>query len=404
MQPFAIVRNARLAVVVAAAAIVGVSFAGSPALQAQQPAPGRRDAAPALDVLVAKDEIRQQIYNYCRGLDRMDKALALQVWHPDGTANYGGATTKGSEFVERAFKLHESFLSHTHHMVDTIIQVDGDTAVSETYANSSMLQAVDEKAAQGVVNRAKGVSVSLVRGRYADRWSKRNGRWALDHRRYIEDFRTVQEFPDQPRAGAGRRDKTDPSYEIFKDAGIAGGEGSGASNGRAVDVLLAKEEIRQQIFNYSRGLDRMDKALALQVWHPDGTAHYGGAPTTGAQLIEGLFKSLPGAYLSHTHQMVDSIIRVNGDTAVSETTANTSMMQALDEKAVQGVLVRAKGVSVTLIRGRYADKWSKRNGRWALDHRRYIEDFRTVEECPTPARASAGRRDRTDPSYEVYGF
>ena len=96
--------------------------------------------------------------------------------------------------------------------------------------------------------------------------------------------------------------------------------------------------------------------------------------------------------------------RVNGDTAVSETTANTSMMQALDEKAVQGVLVRAKGVSVTLIRGRYADKWSTRNGRWALDHRRYIEDFRTVEEFPTPARASAGRRDRTDPSYEVYGF
>ena len=359
--------------------------------------------AKALEVLLAKEAIRQQIYNYCRGLDRMDRALALQVWHPDGTAQYGGGISKGSEFVERAFKLHEGYISHTHHMVDSIIQVTGDTAVSETTANSSMMQAIDAKAVQGVTNRARGVSVSLIRGRYADKWSKRNGRWALDHRRYIEDFRTVQEFPEQPRPGAGRRDRTDPSYEVFGGQEPFGAQSS-STGSKAAEELLAKEEIRQQIYNYGRGIDRMDKALATQVWHPDGTANYGGAPTTGAQFIEGLFKSLPAAYLSHTHQMVDSIIKVDGDKAISETTANTSMMQALDEKAVQGVLVRPKGVSVTLIRGRYADRWSKRNGRWALDHRRYIEDFRTVEELPAPARPSAGKRDRTDPSYEVFPF
>jgi hypothetical protein len=378
-----------------------VTLAGLLAAGAAPARAAEGDDAKALEVLLAKEAIRQQIYNYCRGLDRMDKALALQVWHPDGTAQYGGGITKGSEFVERAFKLHEGFLSHTHHMVDAVIHVTGDTAVSETTANSSMMQAIDEKAVQGVTNRAKGVSVSLIRGRYADKWSKRNGRWALDHRRYIEDFRTVQEFPAQPRPGAGRRDRTDPSYEVF---GAQESFASASTGSKALEELAAKEEIRQQIYNYGRGIDRMDKALVLQVWHPDGTANYGGAPTTGAQFIEGLFKSLPTAYLSHTHQMVDSIIRVDGDKAISETTANTSMMQALDEKAVQGVLVRPKGVSVTLIRGRYADRWSKRNGRWALDHRRYIEDFRTVEEFPTPARPSAGKRDKTDPSYEIYPF
>lgn len=31
-------------------------------------------------------------------------------------------------------------------------------------------------------------STSPVRGRYQDRWSKRNGRWAIDHRQYIFDF------------------------------------------------------------------------------------------------------------------------------------------------------------------------------------------------------------------------
>jgi hypothetical protein len=170
--------------------------------------------ARALEALIAKDEIRRQIYNYARGLDRMDMELAVGVWHPDGTADYGGTVTKGSEFVEGAFRFHESFLSHTHHMIDTTIEVDGDNAVSETNANSSMLQAIDAQRAQGVVTRADGVSVSLIRGRYADRWSKRDGRWALDHRRYIEDFRTVQEMPAQ-RQAPGRRDRTDPSYTVY---------------------------------------------------------------------------------------------------------------------------------------------------------------------------------------------
>src|SRR5262245_11987675 len=33
-----------------------------------------------VDDLVAKDAIREQIYNYARGLDRMDRDLALKVW------------------------------------------------------------------------------------------------------------------------------------------------------------------------------------------------------------------------------------------------------------------------------------------------------------------------------------
>ena len=208
MQSARAMRIVAFAGVLAAGVAAGAYLSDTVLARAQAP-------AQALEVLVAKDEIRQQIYNYARGLDRMDKALAIAVWHPDGTADYGGTVTKGSEFVERAFGFHESFLSHTHHMIDTTIQVDGDTAVSETYANSSMLQAIDAQTVQGVATRAAGVSVSLIRGRYADRWSRRDGRWALDHRRYVEDFRTVQALPAQPRATAGRRDRTDPSYTVY---------------------------------------------------------------------------------------------------------------------------------------------------------------------------------------------
>lgn len=168
--------------------------------------------------------------------------------------------------------------------------------------------------------------------------------------------------------------------------------GAPADDSRALQELLAKEAIRDQIYNYSRGIDRLDKALALQVWHPEGTADYGGKPTTGPAFIEGLFKSLPNM-VSHAHHMIDTIIKVNGDKAVSESYANSSLVLPLQGK---------QGVSISLIRGRYADRWSKRIGRWALDHRAYIEDFRTTQEVLGEAPLGRGKRDRTDPSYPIY--
>ena len=43
-----------------------------------------------LEVLLAKQAIRDQLSRYCRGLDRMDKEMAYAVWHEDGTADYEG--------------------------------------------------------------------------------------------------------------------------------------------------------------------------------------------------------------------------------------------------------------------------------------------------------------------------
>ena len=62
-----------------------------------------------LDELVAKDAIREQIYNYSRGLDRMDRQLARQVWHPDGTTNFVGIYEgTGAGFIDWVWEVHAS--------------------------------------------------------------------------------------------------------------------------------------------------------------------------------------------------------------------------------------------------------------------------------------------------------
>lgn len=159
-----------------------------------------------LDELVAKDAIREQIYNYGRGLDRMDKNVAYQVWHPDGTANYIDTYEgTGAGFVDWVWPRHEPLVAHSHQITNILIKVDGKTAVSESYVMASLH-------AQPTENSA---TTRLVRSRYADVWSKRDGRWAIDRRVAITDFMTTDEAtgPNQPTEG--RRDQTDPSYQMY---------------------------------------------------------------------------------------------------------------------------------------------------------------------------------------------
>jgi hypothetical protein len=61
---------------------------------------------------------------------------------------------------------------------------------------------------------AKGRATEITaRGRYLDRWSRRDGVWAIDERRFVTDMQSSAAVDAKP--GAGRRDSTDPSYELF---------------------------------------------------------------------------------------------------------------------------------------------------------------------------------------------
>jgi hypothetical protein len=163
----------------------------------------------ALDVLLAKDEISQQIFNYQRSLDRMDKDLGLQMIHPEGTWN----GTTGENFLAGAWKMNSAFATHSHQMTNSTIKVTGDTAVSETYGMVLLRRPV--KAGD------KTMVTEIYVTRYLDRWSKRNGRWALDERKpfIIDMHMNVVEHldPSQPnqQKSDGRRDRTDPVYQLF---------------------------------------------------------------------------------------------------------------------------------------------------------------------------------------------
>jgi hypothetical protein len=157
--------------------------------------------------LLDRQAITEQIYRYGRGVDRMDAPLTRSCWHGDGTADYRDmfeGTVDG--LIEWMWKVHAAMQTHSHQMTNILIELDAaaDRAVSETYATVA-LRSVGEAPLDIV-----------TRGRYLDRWSRRGGVWAIDHRIHLTDHMTTLAVPKQiPTDPNGARDRSDPSYSLL---------------------------------------------------------------------------------------------------------------------------------------------------------------------------------------------
>jgi SnoaL-like domain len=169
----------------------------------------------ALEELIVREAIRDQLHNYCRAMDRRDDGLGRAVWHEDGTADYGAEVFQGlgRDFVDQVSRNHLRRAAHSHQIATVGIEVDGEHAASEAYATVRL-----------VTEGPDGVSEEFFAGRYLDRWSRRDGRWAIDHRLWVLDFGELDRPVATPLAGDGARDRTDPSYAVLGLERIAKGE------------------------------------------------------------------------------------------------------------------------------------------------------------------------------------
>lgn len=154
--------------------------------------------------LADREEIRELIYRYCRAVDRIDAELGYSVWHEDGTADYGDAIFIGSGrgAIDLICDAHRQLVAHSHQISNITLSIAGDRASSESYVFATLR-----------LSGAEGELQAGIWGRYVDRWSRRAGRWGIDHRVCVIDFdevRPVTAFA-APQ-GYARRDRDDPSY------------------------------------------------------------------------------------------------------------------------------------------------------------------------------------------------
>jgi SnoaL-like domain len=122
----------------------------------------------------AKQAITEVLYRYCHAVDRIDPDQGSRIWHPDGVAHYEAVFEgTGAGFMEFVFEQHGKADATSHQLANVLIDVQGDSATSESYVTACI--------------RSGGHDIT-VRGRYSDRWSRRSGRWGIDERRYRHDI------------------------------------------------------------------------------------------------------------------------------------------------------------------------------------------------------------------------
>jgi 3-phenylpropionate/cinnamic acid dioxygenase small subunit len=160
----------------------------------------------------------------------------------------------------------------------------------------------------------------------------------------------------------------------------------------AIQQLLDERDIRELLFRYAHGIDRLDWDLVRSCFHPDATLVYGAAQTVEG-FITGAAAGLP-TYRLTQHVVTNVRINVSDDAA----TADAYCQARHRIPGVDGQHDRD-----FLWGGRYVDRAERRAGEWRLSHRIVVHEWTTIEDVPAtwPAAASftQGQRDRSDVSY-----
>jgi len=198
--------------------LTGPAFALSLAAQAgerrhaAQEEPMSADPTASLERLLAREEIREVLARYARGVDRADGEVLKSCYHADAIEEHGGNYTGNAHaYVEGAVPRIRAMGAMQHLLGTSHIEFDGSTAWVETYIWTFARLSRDGREVD-----------TFTGGRLFDRFERRDGAWRIAHRRTIFDWNRDEPSsegwclglftPGKPGMHQGRKDRDDLSY------------------------------------------------------------------------------------------------------------------------------------------------------------------------------------------------
>ncbi|EED35913.1 gamma-BHC dehydrochlorinase [Luminiphilus syltensis NOR5-1B] len=151
-----------------------------------------------------KEEIRDALYRYCRGIDRGDADMMKSAYHLDAIEHHGSFYDgPARDYCDFVIEHLTTVPMARHELTNILIELDGQSARVESYFLS--YQRVNGRAAD-----------DFIGGRYLDRFSHRNGEWLIAERTIVFDWTGLVTFDEaSPYAESfprGSRDSEDPLY------------------------------------------------------------------------------------------------------------------------------------------------------------------------------------------------
>jgi len=344
-----------------------------------------------MDERLDREEIRHCMARFSRGIDRLDPVLLRSAFHPDATIAIGAAAAPIAveEFVATAADQPIARAQHfvTNHRID----LDGDRAVSEAYYLGAIVLE-DGAAAPRAETEFRG-------GRYVDIFERREGEWRIAAREMVADWCAMADgrYTAAHLEATGARSHRGPGDASYDHPPVA------LATRLAAGETVDREAIRATLALYMRGTDRLDEELMETLVAP------------GFELRVGR-RRIPAADFWAASRDIDRT-----RTATQHSISNHYIELAREVAYVESYLLAAAGTKegeqpnfielpdgapvdeLVLVGCRYSDRLERHEGRWLLASRELLGEWSAIVDCAgmesRRAAATAGFRDRRDPSY-----
>ena len=154
--------------------------------------------------------ITRLINEYCHGCDRLDAEHMASVYDDESFDDHGMRRMDGRAFVQASMgsrAVDNNVMSH--HLNQTLINVDGDRAGAETYFIAIV----------GYTDSDGEPVIDQLGGRYVDELVKVGGDWRIKKRLTIRDWSVTVPVVKDRMAGltllSGQPNQSDPSYAVL---------------------------------------------------------------------------------------------------------------------------------------------------------------------------------------------
>jgi hypothetical protein len=155
-------------------------------------------------------QIQQVLARYCRGIDRLDRALLEQTYWEDGFDDHAVFRGKPAEFIDWVLDYLSKDKCSMHTLGQTLFAPQAPRVAAETYFNT-----------QHVRSDAGGEFIGYSSGRYVDVFEKRQGEWRILTRTLILDIRHRKPLDEHASfaafapASVGKHGRDDESYRFL---------------------------------------------------------------------------------------------------------------------------------------------------------------------------------------------
>ena len=177
------------------------------------------DSQPQLAELLAKQEITELLYRYCRGVDRLDMEMVRSCYHPGATDSHGTFQGNVDEYVVWSERLLRRYTGSVHTLANVLIEVDSDPVDSADYGTVHWARSEAHGVARHWTEGGPPELNLSVGFRFIDDVCRRgDGPWLIQRRVATTEWVREEQFrPFDERFLQGSRDRTDPVYRPRSD-------------------------------------------------------------------------------------------------------------------------------------------------------------------------------------------